>query len=181
MFSELVTIKQRLEDLTPKKEVKDLIIPVEGSAVQAHARQLSSQLRLRSDAQLSGALSVGAVALLSQVRLKPDLKISQVSPFGSEVAEKCKLLRLHLRPKTLASASTQYHCLAAHHGVGIHQLLVYTVIDRLNSLQPSPCLFDPEFQSTCPGPSFVQASACHTCSCKFCSGMAPHAQRLAPM
>lgn len=82
MFSELVTIKQRLEDLTPKKEVKDLIIPVEGSAVQAHARQLSSQLRLRSDAQLSGALSVGALALLAQVRSHPDLKTYQVVPAG---------------------------------------------------------------------------------------------------
>lgn len=62
-----MTIKQRLEDLTPKKEVKDLVIPVEGSAVHAHARQLSSKLRLRTDAQLSGVLSVGAMALLSQV------------------------------------------------------------------------------------------------------------------
>ncbi|MEW5299837.1 MAG: hypothetical protein WDW36_002812 [Sanguina aurantia] len=88
VFSELVTIKQRLEDLTPKKEVKDLVIPVEGSAVHAHARQLSSELRLRTDAQLSGVLSVGAMALLSQVVIKhevtPSLRLL-LAPLGGSL------------------------------------------------------------------------------------------------
>lgn len=56
VFADLVAIRQKIEDLTPKEEEEDtLFVPYEGAATKPYPKAFAEGLRYRSKAQLSGA------------------------------------------------------------------------------------------------------------------------------
>lgn len=56
VFADLITIKQKIEDLTPKDNEDFLFVPYEGSSTKPYPKAFADGLQYRSKAQLSGSL-----------------------------------------------------------------------------------------------------------------------------
>ncbi|KAL6747325.1 hypothetical protein V8C86DRAFT_2912345 [Haematococcus lacustris] len=66
VFADMVVMRQKLEDLTPKADADDLVIPHEGSGIAPAQRPLAPGVRHKAQVQLSGELLCAGAAPWAQ-------------------------------------------------------------------------------------------------------------------